>query len=188
VWRCLKTAIFLGYKYQDPRALEQVETTPLAQLAFVPVDETQPVREPVGQFEVTFTPAGQVEVVPWEAAATGLSSAPAPGTDDALPTLESAVTDGETIRTLNSTLYDSILTELEPLSASEPLEYRVRITEGGDIVGYEPLNATALLLVQETPLPGLVAPGAPREPQADYRVVFTETGVLEVSPWDGWPD
>jgi hypothetical protein len=212
----------LGYKYQNAAALDNVASTPLARLAFEPVDDTQPVQEPVAQFEVSFTPEGEVEVLPWGDTATAPNAA---GPDDAsealapaeaetspgdareaaaaepvtanigettaagqLPNLDEAITDGETIRTLNRSLYDSILSELTPLSANEPLEYRVRVSEDGDIVGYEALNAAGVLLDDETPLPTLVAPGGTADLQADYRVVFTEEGVLEVSPWDGWPD
>ena len=211
----------LGYKYQDRAALENVETTPLSRLAFVPVDDTEPVQEPVAQFQVSFTPEGEVDVVPWGGTAAALASEPADGDIEArdddesqdigaeasgaddkgaagsgntavaegtLPDLRSPITDAETIRTLNSTLYDSILTDLEPLSANEVLEYQVRVTDTGDIVGYEPLNAAGLLLVDETPLPQLVTSAGGNADQADYRVVFTENGVLEVSPWDGWPD
>jgi hypothetical protein len=209
----------LGYKYQNAAALDNVASTPLARLAFEPVDGTQPVQEPVAQFEVSFTPEGEVEVLPWGDTASA-PDAPAPGRDgqplesdeaepspeDAresvaaepvanagaaagqLPDLDESVTDGDTIRALNRSLYDSILSELSPLSANEPLEYRVRVSEGGDIVGYEALNAAGVLLDDETPLPALVTPGRTADRQADYRVVFTEEGVLEVSPWDGWPD
>jgi len=212
----------LGYKYQNAAALDNVSSTPLARLAFEPVDDTQPVQEPVSQFEVSFTPEGEVEVVPWGDAATDPNAAgpdassetPAPaeaetseadaresaaaepiaantdGTTTAgqLSDLDESITDGDTIRTLNRALYDSILSELTPLSANEPLEYRVRVSEDGDIVGYEALNAAGVLLDDETPLPALVAPGGAADLQTDYRVVFTAEGVLEVSPWNGWPD
>ena len=193
-----ETGDILGYKYQNSAALDNVASTPLAELAFAPVDGTQAVRELVAQFEVTFTPDGQVEINPWAGTST-TAAAPESGAtvtdrdaantgDGTLPPLGSAIRDGDTIRALNSTLYDSILAELDPLSANEALEYQVRITEAGDIVGYAPLNGAAVLLVDETPLPDLVTPGDADDPQSDYRVVFTETGVLEVSPWDGWPD
>jgi hypothetical protein len=204
----------LGYKYQDTPALENVASTPLARLAFEPVDETEPVQEPVAQFEVSFTPAGQVEVAPWgdtaaaleadagtngaevvEADATATETdAPSAvtannvGSSGELPALDSPITDADTIRSLNSSLYDRILADLDPLSANEPLEYRVRVSEDGDIVGYEPLNAPGVLLDDETPLSSLVTSAGGTDSQADYRVVFTEDGVLEVSPWDGWPD
>ncbi len=174
----------LGYQYENDLALEEVDTTPLPQLTFVPVAGAEPVRERVAQFTATFTPAGEVVVEP-----TGAEPTTGPASADAaeLPTLEEKVTDGDRIRELNSTLYDTILAELEPLSANEALRFRVRLTEAGEVVGYEPLNAAAGLLATETPLPGLVTAANSTADQADFQVVFTEGGVLQVNPWDGWP-
>ncbi|MGB3135794.1 MAG: DUF4335 domain-containing protein [Nodosilinea sp.] len=174
----------LGYKYDNDLALAEVENTPLPQLTFVPVDRAEPVREPVAQFMATFTPDGEVMVEPagsaTEAAATAESST------SELASLDSKITDGDRIRALNSALYDDILALLEPLSATEDLRFRVRLAESGEVVGYEPVNAAAGLLAEETPLPKLVSASDDRN-QADFQVVFTEGGVLEVSPWDGWP-
>ncbi|TVP67343.1 MAG: DUF4335 domain-containing protein [Leptolyngbya sp. LCM1.Bin17] len=181
----------LGYKYENEAALGAVDTTPLPQLTFLPVDANQPVQEAVAQFIATFTPEGTVVVEPAgrrNGAATSTNSEAnsetAPGR---LPTLGAQINDGDRIRTLNSTLYSSILDNLAPLSANEPLSFRVRLDRDGTVVGYEPTNAAAVLLAEETPLPGLVARANSDSEQADFLVVFTETGVLQVSPWDGWP-
>jgi hypothetical protein len=104
-----------------------------------------------------------------------------------LPTIETKISDGNRIRALNQSLYDRLLDELAPISNTEALAYRVRLTEAGDIVGYEAISDAARNLAQETPIPGLVSKVSEADEQADFRVVFTETGVLEVSPWDGWP-
>lgn len=180
----------LGYKYENDLALAEVDNTPLPRLTFVPVDAAEPVREPVAQFLTTFTPDGDVVVEPTNAPSE--TTATIGETAAELPTLENKITDGDRIRALNRTLYDDILAELEPLSASEDLRYRVRLTETGEVVGYEPINAAAGLLARETPLPGLVTASDGTAPdsdpnQADFQVVFTEGGVLQVSPWDGWP-
>ncbi|MEA5451419.1 DUF4335 domain-containing protein [Leptolyngbya sp. CCNP1308] len=169
----------LGYRYENDLALEEVDNTPLPELAFVPVAGAEPVQERVAQFIATFTPDGEVVVEPTEA--------PTEANAAELPLLEQKVTDGDRIRELNSNLYDSILAELEPLSASEALRFRVRLTEAGEVVGYEPVNAAAGLLATETPLPSLVTAADSTDAQADFQVVFTESGVLEVNPWDGWP-
>ncbi|MBE9156256.1 DUF4335 domain-containing protein [Nodosilinea sp. LEGE 06152] len=176
----------LGYKYENDLALAEVDNTPLPQLTFVPVNAAEPVREQVAQFLATFTPAGEVVVEPTNSPSEAATATTATAATE-LPTLENKITAGDRIRALNSALYDDILAELEPLSASEDLRYRVRLSEAGEVVGYEPINAAAGLLVEETPLPGLVtAPDSDRN-QADFQVVFTEGGVLQVSPWDGWP-
>lgn len=178
----------LGYKYENDLALAEVDNTPLPQLTFVPVPGAAPAQERVAQFITTFTPAGDVEVEPTASSGTNSSPEAARATTSAsLPPLGDRVTDGDRIRDLNRTLYDSILADLEPLSANEALRFRVRLTEAGDVVGYEPINAAAGLLAAETPLPGLVAAANSTADQADFQVVFTERGVLEVNPWDGWP-
>ncbi|WOD40778.1 DUF4335 domain-containing protein [Nodosilinea sp. E11] len=173
----------LGYKYENDLALAEVENTPFPELTFVPVASAAPVQERVAQFIATFTPTGEVVVEPTATASTSATAA----TSETLPALGDRVTDGDRIRALNSTLYDSILAELEPLSANEALRFRVRLTESGEVVGYEPVNAAARLMAAETPLPGLVTAANSTADQADFQVVFTERGVLEVSPWDGWP-
>ncbi len=172
----------LGYKYENDLALAEVDNTPLPELTFVPVAGAAPVGERVAQFTATFTPAGEVVLAP-TGGNTGAAAQPA-GT---LPPLTEKVTDGDRIRALNNTLYDNILADLEPLSASEALRFRVRLTEAGEVVGYEPINAAAGLLATETPLPGLVTATNSSADQVDFQVVFTERGVLEVNPWDGWP-
>ncbi|MBD2113470.1 MULTISPECIES: DUF4335 domain-containing protein [Cyanophyceae] len=188
----------LGYQYENDLALEEVDNTPLPKLTFVPVAGAEPVRERVAQFVATFTPDGEVRLepteVPAEADATesDTTEGDAVESDAAanaaeLPDLEEKVTDGDRIRELNSDLYDNILAELEPLSANEDLRFRVRLTEAGEVVGYEPVNAAAGLMVNETPLPNLVTAADSTANQADFQVVFTESGVLEVNPWDGWP-
>ncbi|MBD1875984.1 DUF4335 domain-containing protein [Nodosilinea sp. FACHB-131] len=184
----------LGYQYENDLALEEVDNTPLPELTFVPVAGAEPVRERVAQFVATFTPDGEVRLEPTEAPAeTDASEADTSEADTSeadaaeLPALEDKVTDGDRIRELNSDLYDSILAELEPLSANEDLRFRVRLTETGEVVGYEPVNAAAGLLANETPLPNLVTAADSTANQADFQVVFTESGVLEVNPWDGWP-
>ncbi|MBW4520537.1 MAG: DUF4335 domain-containing protein [Scytolyngbya sp. HA4215-MV1] len=70
----------------------------------------------------------------------------------------------------------------------EELVYRVGVSANGDILGYKYVNSAALDFVNETPLPDLYykpVPGSTKnsEPLAQYRVVFTPSGQLQVSPW-----
>ena len=175
----------LAYKYENDLALGEVDRTPLPKLAFDPVSSLKLSQEPVAQFRAIFSPDGEVVVKPWSTAETAKSSAtPAPAE---LPEIASKIRDRDRIRQLNDGLYDRILTNLKPLSASEPLTYRVRLNQEGAIVAYAPVNAPAGLLAQETPLPQLVNSGASGADQLDFMVVFTPAGVLQVSPWDGWP-
>lgn len=65
--------------------------------------------------------------------------------------------------------------------------FRVSVNKDGDIVGYEPTDRTNdPKLAELTPLPKLAKPNPdPTGARGDFRVVFTPSGVLEVSPWDG---
>lgn len=104
----------------------------------------------------------------------------------ALAALGNPITDGDRIRTLNRDLRAQ-LSEADLPSTRADLIYRVRLDSRGNVVGYNAINTDALLLAQDTPLPDLVAARPASEDQADFRVVFTSRGVIEVSPWDGWP-
>lgn len=74
----------------------------------------------------------------------------------------------------------------------ENLEYRVAVSEEGDILGFKFINEAAIEHVGETPLLNEsyqpIDPTAPnREPIAQMRVVFTPRGAIQVSPWHGTP-
>ncbi|MFZ4640144.1 MAG: DUF4335 domain-containing protein [Nodosilinea sp.] len=175
----------LAYKYANDQALSEVSRTPLPKLTFDPVATPDRGQEPIAQFRATFTPAAEVRVEPWNP-----SGSLPPEAKGELPAITKPLKAGDRIRQLNTGLYDQLLAKVKPLSTSEPLTYRVRLNEAGTILAYEPVNAAAGLLAPETPLPGLVAGShskANGDNQADFKVVFTETGVLQVNPWDGWP-
>ncbi|QQE63938.1 hypothetical protein GFS31_06090 [Leptolyngbya sp. BL0902] len=104
----------------------------------------------------------------------------------ALATLDNRITDGNRIRTLNGDLRAQLSSADLPDTRAD-LIYQVRLDSRGNVVGYNAINTDALLLAQETPLPELVTARPASADQADFRVVFTARGVIEVSPWDGWP-
>lgn len=54
----------LGYKYENEAALENVESTPLPSLTFIPVDAEAAADEPIAQFLVTFDADGDVTAEP----------------------------------------------------------------------------------------------------------------------------
>ncbi|NER82389.1 MAG: DUF4335 domain-containing protein [Leptolyngbya sp. SIO1D8] len=54
----------LGYKYENDAALENVDSTPLPELTFIPIDPAQAVEEPTAQFRITFDPDGEVMAEP----------------------------------------------------------------------------------------------------------------------------
>jgi hypothetical protein len=180
----------LGYKYQNDLALDEVNTTPLPDLLFVPPSDAAAIQESVAQFLVTFTPEGDISVEPLggeastEAGSTTTGSRSAPAE---LSPLDEPIADRTTLEALVRSLRGDIADELQPLSANQDLTYRVRVATDGEVIGYAPVDAESGLLAEETPLPDLVSNASTDEAQADFRVVFTESGVLEVSPWDGWP-
>lgn len=187
-----ETGDVLGYKYENDAALEAVDSTPLAQIALPTPDPAAP-RQAVAQFLARFTPDGEVEVDVWDSALaaeddppTAEDTAPEAATNGDLDTLTNKITDGDRIRTLNQALRVQ-LSEADLPSTRADLIYQVRLDSRGNVVGYEAVNTDALLLAKDTPLPDLVTARPASDDQADFRVVFTSRGVIEVSPWDGWP-
>lgn len=91
------------------------------------------------------------------------------------------------VEALNSQLKDILVENREqPRVGADPASYRVRISQDGTITGYQPIDPEAAEAIEETPLPKLVESTSEDVPSVDYRVVFTERGVVEVSPWWGW--
>jgi len=91
-----------------------------------------------------------------------------------------------TVRTLNNQLKQTIIDNRDQPRFGDAVSYRVRINEGGTITGYQPTDNSAESAIGETPLPELVKGQSDGDSGVDYRVVFTERGVVEVSPWWGW--
>ncbi len=89
------------------------------------------------------------------------------------------------VEALNWQLKRTIVDNREQPRFGDAISYRVRVDEDGNILGYQPENSQSESSIDETPLPGLVE-AASSEEAVDYRVVFTERGVVEVSPWWGW--
>lgn len=70
-------------------------------------------------------------------------------------------------------------------------EYRVSVGRDGAIIGYIGRSAGSESYVDSTPLPDLLyvpaqAGSAQVEAKADFRVVFADSGTIEVSPWNGY--
>lgn len=91
------------------------------------------------------------------------------------------------------TLQKQLATQLDQAwknrtSVKQDLVYRVGVVKDGAIVGYKPINPAALTDAKQTPLLNLLyipAAGSQptSEPIAQYKVVFTSTGVVDVAPW-----
>lgn len=133
---------------------------------------------------------------PISAAAT--TTSPTPIASPAVKDLETIlttvpeITDPSQLRALNRQVYNQINSVWNNRSnVKEELVYRVGVAADGAIVGYKPVNKGSNDAIAKTPLPNLLYNPArngsvANEPIAQFRVVFTRKGVLEISPWRGY--
>ena len=181
-----KDGAILGYKEAEPTPVDAAaQKTPLLDLLYIPASGGSVSKEPVGQFKVVFKPGGTLEVSPWG----GYSADPSPAP---------AIADPSQVEDLTGKLYDQIdknWTEEPPFE--NELVYRVVVAPNGAVVNYEPVSQSAYDYVQDTPLPNLVQPNAAiaeqegqptQASQAEFKVVFKPSGVLQVSPWGGYQE
>ncbi|TAF07479.1 MAG: DUF4335 domain-containing protein [Nostocales cyanobacterium] len=101
------------------------------------------------------------------------------------------ISDPSQLRALNRQVYNQI----HPIWSNrseikEDLVYRLGVAADGSVIGYKAINQKANDEIEKTPLPKILYNPANRsvtnEPIAQFRVVFTRQGVLEVSPWLGY--
>ncbi|MGB3239236.1 MAG: nitrate ABC transporter ATP-binding protein [Geitlerinemataceae cyanobacterium] len=92
------------------------------------------------------------------------------------------ITDAGKLEDLRWQLFDRLDLEWQTTPTyTEDLTYQVKVTEDGTISGYEPLNPAAKQFVKEIPL-SEVKNTATQNPQAAFKVVFSPSGILEVTP------
>ena len=121
------------------------------------------------------------------------STPPAQTSSDLEKTVAAApeITDSSQINALNQKLYKQVNQAWKTRSTVEQdLIYRVGVTADGSIVGYKSVNAAASDAIEQTPLPNLLenpaaSPATTQQALAQFRVVFTDNGVVQVSPWLG---
>ncbi|HEY9617800.1 MAG TPA: DUF4335 domain-containing protein [Microcoleaceae cyanobacterium] len=122
------------------------------------------------------------------------SPSPTASADPKLAALEATLTtapeisDPTQIDSLRQQLYDKINQAWQSRSIPQDLVYRLGVRQNGEIVGYKPVNPAAASYAQQTPLLDLLTIPAPEsspisEPIAQYKVLFTASGGLEVAPW-----
>ncbi|MDB9495801.1 DUF4335 domain-containing protein [Spirulina major CS-329] len=135
-----------------------------------------------------------------ELAATEAEDPPAQPTGDRISSreLEALLTDAEPIEDpteldfIQRYLFREISGNWDDRDAvTEDLAFRVSATIDGSIVAYEAVDDTPASADELTPLPDLeFAPTQAaieaREAIADYKVVFTRNGVLQINPWAGY--
>jgi hypothetical protein len=124
-------------------------------------------------------PSSEANAAPAAATATVLPSTPGPGdvTTDSSRSLED--------------LARAVYTEIDQRWKTEPdfdedIVYRIEVNQAGAILAAEPVTSVASQTRQELPITSLVQPSAQAVKPQTFRVVFKPSGVLEVSPWEGW--
>jgi hypothetical protein len=112
-----------------------------------------------------------------------------------LTKLESVLTtapeikDATQLESLQKQLYDQVDQSWKGRSGiPQDLVYRVGVNKDGTIVGYKPVNPAALTYSKQTPLLNLLSLSAATsraasDPIAQFKVIFTPSGVVDVAPW-----
>ena len=108
-------------------------------------------------------------------------------------TTATPIADSDQLDALTTELRTQIVASwTEAPEFEDELEYRVGVSEEGQIIGYKYENDAAITYDDEVPLGDLtVFPQVDEEPInsetpiAQFRVVFLPSGVIEVSPWYG---
>ncbi|ARV60898.1 hypothetical protein BZZ01_21800 [Nostocales cyanobacterium HT-58-2] len=171
--------------------------TPNEQLGATPTLTPATVSNPSAVANSILTPAPNPSASATENPTTATS--PAPGASSAVTDLEALIntvpeiTDASQLRALNRQLYNQVNPKwVERLKLNQDLVFRVGVAADGSIIGYKAVNKGTNDAVEQTPLPSLLYNPAARGPItneaiAQFKVVFTRKGVLEVSPWRGYP-
>ncbi|MEB3340651.1 hypothetical protein [Okeania sp.] len=100
------------------------------------------------------------------------------------------ITDSDILNKLKTSLYNKIDTNWKQYPTfSENLVYQVTTNAAGDIAKYQHINEAASKYISETPLPQLTGFSTTdveenaREPIAEFLVVLTPNGVIQVNQW-----
>ncbi len=137
------------------------------------------------------TPEANASASPTEATPTETSSPSPAALSDALDS-SPEITDPAQLSTLKLQLRDKLASAwTQPTDFQEDLVYQVSAAQNGDILGFRYMNQSAVNYANQTPLPDLqYQPAEPTDPEPVglFRVVFTPSGAVQVSPWYGTPD
>ncbi|MDJ0518470.1 MAG: DUF4335 domain-containing protein [Trichodesmium sp. MO_231.B1] len=173
-------------------------------LFFVPIPEVQRPREPQPESNES---VGNLETSPTSTPEPGFNPTPTPESLESSP--ESTTIDSSEERLAEENLESSLATSSEITDPTEieklqnllsatindawtieinaDLIYRVTVAADGSIIGYKPINPAAADEVDKTSLPDLLnqqaVAGDNSQSTAEFKVLFTEKGFLEVEPW-----
>lgn len=125
--------------------------------------------------------------------ATSLDDLPSQDDLEELLTSATPIADADQLDELTADLRNQIVEAWDqPPTFDDLLEYRVGVSEEGNILGFKFVNDAALTHVDEVPLLDLTLipvdeEAIAEEPIGQFKVVFRPNGVVEVSPWYGRP-
>lgn len=179
-------------------------------LFFVPIPEVQRPKDPqpqsnesVGNLETSPTSTSESPLNPTPKPEALDSSAESTAIDDSdqigaseerlaeenlesFLTTSSEITDPAEIEKLQN-LLSATIDDAWKIEISADLIYRVTVAADGSIIGYKPINPAAADEVDKTPLPNLLnqqaVAGDNSQSTAEFKVLFSEQGFLEVEPW-----
>ncbi|MEA5580916.1 DUF4335 domain-containing protein [Nodularia harveyana UHCC-0300] len=186
-----------------------ISSIAVAAIAFslIPTPEMRPPEPKVEEQTSTITPSNNPPIEPQNTITPDVDSTPSSELNIPSPPAQTAsrladleavlntsteITDSSQLRVMNSQVYNTLNPAWTTRSGlTEDLIYRVGATTDGAIVGYKAVNSQANQDIELTPLPNLLYNPANRsaianEPIAQFKVVFTKNGVLQVSPWWGY--
>ncbi|MBE9181228.1 DUF4335 domain-containing protein [Oculatella sp. LEGE 06141] len=178
---------------------EQTTNGALTPSAAAPGTTEPPANLPVegnansSRIEAATTSGGSAAAEDTERSPSVSSSPPSAEELSNLLTTSPEITDPDEVTQLNQRLRDQLdAAWTQTPDFDEDLVYRVAVAENGDILGFRYGNDAALTYVNETPLLDLrynpVTEASSTEPLAQFRIVFTPEGAIEVSPWHGRVD
>ncbi|NEZ64530.1 DUF4335 domain-containing protein [Leptolyngbyaceae cyanobacterium CCMR0082] len=123
--------------------------------------------------------------VPNSETVTGRSAETAAET---LAAITTPIQDVDRIDALNQGLRRTIIQNRVPDRTGPEVRYRIRLDQEGNVTGYEATSAVAERYVDDFNLPSLIKDSSDEQPQLDFLVVISDDNIVEVNPWDGWPE
>ncbi|MCT7982729.1 DUF4335 domain-containing protein [Laspinema sp. A4] len=192
----------LGYKPENQAAQDYQDETPLLDLVYIPVDGGTATAEEVAVFKVVFEPPNTLQVSPWESDRSEEEEESDRSEEEESDRSEvpevtpvADIQDPVVLESLQQQVYETIdRAWTQNPDFERDLIYRIWVNAEGAIVDYEATDALATTSLDQTPLTELHQPSADyvrnttgsNSSLAEFRVVFTSGGILQVSPWKGF--
>ncbi|MCT7955372.1 DUF4335 domain-containing protein [Laspinema palackyanum] len=187
----------LGYKPENQAAQDYEDETPLLDLVYIPVDGGTAPTEELAVFRVVFEPPNTLQVSPWESDRSEGDERSQVGDRSEVPevTPVADIQDPLVLESLQQQVYETIdRAWTQNPDFERDLIYRIWVNASGAIVDYEATDSLAKTALNQTPLTELHQPSADYvrnttgtdSSLAEFRVVFTSRGILQVSPWKGF--